>query len=168
MFLHFLELISAVIIGLQWISCSTVCSLGGGKSRLIWLIFHKAYKGRGHSRLFRLFVLGQYYTARLSCCAVVLQSPHSTRAQCQDKALDAKSVYLRLRCLWNGSRLDPLLLFYFAVIRFKGGGRFALGIVSLSWVLITANRFVLMSSPVLFDISWFIWNLRSATHANHG
>lgn len=71
----------------------------GGKSRLIWLIFHKAYKGRGHSRLFRLFVLGQYYTARLSCCAVVLQSPHSTRAQCQDKALDAKSVYLRLRCL---------------------------------------------------------------------
>lgn len=45
-------------------------------------------------------------------------------------------------------------------------GQFSHGSVSLSWVLITANRFVLISSLVLFDISWFILNLRSATHAH--
>lgn len=39
-------------------------SMYSGKKgcRLIWLIFHKAYKGRGHLRLFRLFVLSQYNT----------------------------------------------------------------------------------------------------------
>lgn len=70
-------------------------SMFSGKKdcRLIWLIFHKAYKGKGHSRLFRLFVLGQYYTPRLSCCATVLQVYSSSPAQCQGTPLAFFEVF---------------------------------------------------------------------------
>lgn len=63
---QFSELISAAIVGLQGISGRAVCSLRERERktdcRLIWLIFHKAYKDTGHVRLFRLFVLCRCYT----------------------------------------------------------------------------------------------------------
>ena len=83
--------------------------------RLIWLIFYKAYKGRGHLRLFRLFVLSQYYTPRLSCCcaakSTALEHNAKTRRSplkvfiCDSVVCEMGDV--QMRCSFSLSR-DPI------------------------------------------------------------
>lgn len=126
----------------------SVFSEGEKDCRLIWLIFHKAYKGRGHLRLFRLFVLSQYCAPRLSRRAAkstALEHNAKTR-HLPMKVFICDSVVCEMGAVQThcsfSFRREPIQR-----------GQFARDVLSLSRALITANRFVLISSPVLFDIS---------------
>lgn len=132
------------------------CSMFSEKKRrdyrLIWLIFHEDYKGGEHLWLFRLFVLSQYYTPWMSCCASMLHV-HDSHRQFQDKALVVKRFAAALFVTWGSFRCAaPVSFFPFCLVAIPRN-QFMCGVTSLYGVLITANRFVLISWLVLFCIS---------------